>query len=160
MPPSLTVRLVVDTSALFHLERLPEGAEIFAPHGVLRELERYGDVRSAYLSELITVMEPGREALRVVEEGAQRTGDQVRLSEVDRRILALAWELGARIMTDDYSVQNLASELGLEYLTAGEEGISAVWRWRYRCVGCGRVWKECHPDCPVCGSRLKSHRKG
>jgi len=139
------------------LQEMPEG-EVHSPPGVLRELEDHGDNRIAYLSEIITIMEPSKDALSKVDRGARETGDDARLSPVDREVIALAIDLDATLMSDDYSLQNLATHLGVPYSPAGMKGITRQVRWRYRCVGCGRVWSKNHPDCPVCGSPLRSFR--
>lgn len=151
------MKLVLDTSALFLIEHYPD-EELYTTPGVLDELERFGDRRSAYLLQLISVSSPGKETRKRVEEMARRTGDQCRLSEVDREVVALALELEAIIMTDDYSIQNLASAMGIGYRTVGQRGITRVLRWQLRCQGCGRVFSEHYEECPVCGSELRTYR--
>jgi UPF0271 protein len=73
-------------------------------------------------------------------------------------VLALAVELKAVLMTDDYSIQNLARAMGIEYRAVGMKGIKELVQWKYRCTGCRREWDVNHPDCPVCGSALRSSR--
>jgi UPF0271 protein len=63
------------------------------------------------------------------------------------------------VATDDYSIQNLATVLKVEYLPMGMKGITRVIRWNHICTGCGKVFKEQHPDCPVCGYPLRTTRK-
>jgi UPF0271 protein len=41
----------------------------------------------------------------------------------------------------------------------GLKGITRVIRWNYLCTGCGKVFKEEHPDCPICGSPLRTTRR-
>lgn len=152
------MKLVLDTSALFMMECPSDEGELHTTPGVLDELERYRDRRTAYLAHLISVSSPGKEARKRVEEMAERTGDQRRLSKVDREVVALALELDAVILTDDYSIQNLASALGLQFRTVSQQGISKVLKWKLRCRGCGRVFSEPHKECPVCGSELRTYR--
>jgi len=59
---------------------------------------------------------------------------------------------------DDYSIQNVATRLGVPYERVLERGIVEVVRWRYRCTGCGRFFDEPIKECPVCGSRVKTTR--
>jgi len=94
-----------------------------------------------------------------VKQAAKGTGDAARLSKTDTEVLALALELKAAVATDDYSIQNLASVLGVEYLPMNMKGISKVVCWNYLCTGCGKVFKEPQPDCPVCGSALRTTRR-
>jgi UPF0271 protein len=71
-------------------------------------------------------------------------------------VLALALELEAVVLTDDYSLQNLATYLGVPYRPVGLKGIKDLRRWRWRCLGCGKIFDKEMPDCPICGSKLKS----
>lgn len=152
-----TVRWVLDTSALLLLQELPQGSVYVSP-GVLRELEKQGDTRVPYLSELLEIMTPSRKSLEAVVGGAMETGDDARLSSVDMEVLALALELNATLLSDDYSIQNLATHLGIGFASVGQQGIRKKLSWRYKCNGCGRVWSELHPECPVCGAKLRSFR--
>ncbi len=108
---------------------------------------------------LIKISQATSASLSKVKEAAKGTGDSARLSRTDTEILALALELRAAVATDDYSIQNLASVLGIEYMPMNMKGITKVVRWNYLCTGCGKVFKEPHPDCPVCGSPLRTTRR-
>jgi len=151
------VRWVLDTSALFLLQEMPQG-EVYAPNGVLMELEDHGDNRISFLSEMITLRDPSSISLERVDRGARETGDDARLSPVDREVIALAIELEAILITDDYSLQNLATHLGVGFIPLGKKGITRKLRWKYKCEGCGRIWSKNLSECPVCGSSLRSFR--
>jgi len=152
------VTLVLDTSSLFALERLPSEERLFAPPGVREELREYHDTRLPFLEGMIQFLSPGSESVANVQEASRTSGDDLRLSKVDIEVLALALELDATVLTDDYSIQNLASRLGIRFRGVEKKEISQVFRWRYKCTGCGRVWDRHHRECPVCGSRLRSYR--
>lgn len=107
----------------------------------------------------LKVMSPTKEAVETVRKCARKTGDIARISDADIEILSLAKELNAVLLTDDYSIQNLAAMLDVNYQGIAQEGITKKVRWRFRCKGCGRYWKEMHDSCPVCGSDLKTTRK-
>jgi endoribonuclease Nob1 len=149
-------RLVLDTSAFFAMQDLPPGTETFVTQGVLKELEKYGDRRTGLWGDMLKVSEPTATSMRRVKEAASRSGDSTRLSPTDVEVLALALDLGATVLTDDYSLQNLAAYLGVPYRPVGLKGIKEVRKWRWRCTGCGKVFDKEHPDCPICGSKLKS----
>jgi UPF0271 protein len=151
------VRYVLDTSALFSMQDLPEG-EAYTTPGVIAELKKYEDPRVRYWLELLHVSEPSKDSVRAVRAAAERTGDDARLSQVDVEILALAKDLGGTLLTDDYSIQNVAQTINLPYHTVGAKGIKEVFRWKYRCTGCMRVWDKNYPECPVCGSPLRTTR--
>ena len=139
------------------MQDLPPG-EVHVTPGVVRELRKHKDPRLRYWEDLLKVSYPHDETLAKVREAAQRTGDDARLSPTDMEVLALAMDLGALLLTDDYSIQNLARTMGVEHSGVGLKGIKEVVCWRYRCTGCRKVWDENHPDCPICGSPLRSFR--
>lgn len=149
----------MDTSALFGLEQVPPEWEAFVTEGVLAELEKYRDRRAENLLPLLKVSQATSQTVRKVMAAAKGTGDSARLSSVDVEVLALAMELEAVVITDDYSIQNLATVLKVAYRPSGMKGITKVVRWNYLCTGCGKVFKEQHPDCPVCGSSLRTTRR-
>ncbi|HNU36464.1 MAG TPA: PIN domain-containing protein [Methanomassiliicoccales archaeon] len=153
------MKVVLDTSALFGLEQIPPDWEAYVTEGVLAELEKYNDRRAENLLPMIKVSQATSSALSKVKEAAKGTGDSSRLSRTDMEVLGLALELKAAVATDDYSIQNLASVLGIEYMPMNMKGITKVVRWNYLCTGCGKVFKEPQPDCPVCGSPLRTTRR-
>ena len=133
------MKVVLDTSALFGLEQIPIGWEAYVTEGVLAELEKYNDRRAENLLPTIKVSQATSSSLSKVKEAARGTGDSSRLSRTDLDVLALALELKAAVATDDYSIQNLASVLGIEFLPMSMKGITKVVRWNYLCTGCGKV---------------------
>jgi UPF0271 protein len=48
--------------------------------------------------------------------------------------------------------------MGIEYETVGLKGIKKLVKWKVRCTGCGRIWDKEYPECPVCGSPLRTVR--
>ncbi len=151
------VRLVLDTSAFFALEKIPQG-DAYTTSGVVEEMRKYGDERIHYWESIVTVTDPSRKSLDFIKKAAQATGDDARLSPVDMGLLALAKDLGATILTDDYSIQNLARYLKIEYSPVGIKGIKELIKWRYRCTGCGNIWDTNYRECPICGHTLRSSR--
>jgi UPF0271 protein len=151
------MKYVLDTSALFAMQDLPPG-EVHATPGVIAELKKYEDPRLRFWEDLLKVSAPSAGSLREVKEAAKGTGDDARLSPTDLEVLALAKDLGAVLLTDDYSIQNLARVMGVKFRAVGTKGIKEVIKWTYRCTGCRREWDQNYPDCPVCGSPLRSRR--
>jgi len=152
-------RVVLDSSAFFAMEDMSGDWDAYTSPGVLQELQRYNDGRAAYLEHKVKVSDPTSISLEKVAKAAKETGDASRLSSVDREVLALAIDLEAVLLTDDYSMQNLAKHIGLPYRAVGLKPIQKKVVWSYRCTGCGKVIKEQQPDCPVCGSSLRTTRK-
>ncbi len=134
--------------------------EVYVPSSVVTESGVQGlDPRiESFLEAKARVLEPRREDLDVVQRASRETGDEASLSSVDRDVLALALQLGATVVTDDYSIQNVAGKLGLKYQAAVLPGIRENMGWSLRCKGCGRYWRTETDLCPVCGSRLRRYR--
>ncbi len=150
--------LVLDSSAFFSMDNLPEEEHV-CPPGVIRELENHDDPRLALWGDLVRVSDCSAESLEKVREAAGRSGDIGRLSPVDLTVLALALDVSGTIWSDDYSIQNVARILGVDFKPVGMEGIKKVVKWNYQCIGCRKWYKEKLPECPICGSGMKACRR-
>jgi len=105
---------------------------------------------------------PSPRYLNEVEDLSRKTGDINRLSKTDIEVLALALELSSKnlditVVSDDYSIQNLAEKLHLQYVGLSTLGIRYSQDWILLCPACRRRFA---PDlrsssCPVCGTTLK-----
>ncbi|MDY0293208.1 MAG: nucleic acid-binding protein [Candidatus Methanomethylophilaceae archaeon] len=149
---------ILDSSALFAMQDLPEGDAV-CPPGVVEELRRYRDPRLDLWGDMLIVSDCTEASVKRVNDAARRSGDLGRLSPVDISVLALALDLEGTILTDDFSIQNVASIMGIGYRAVGTSGIKKVERWNYQCLGCGKWYKERLPECLICGSQLRSRRK-
>jgi len=153
------LRYVLDTQ--FFLSGMDPTAidgEVFITPEIIDEVKKgFPSRKMEYFLESgqLSVASPSPETLKFIREKAEETGDIGRLSETDISILALALDLSAAIITDDYSVQNLADLLDISYITLNEQGIRRIWKWAYRCKGCGRIFYKEYKECPVCGSPLR-----
>jgi len=97
---------------------------------------------------------PESETVERIQRAAGETGDLAELSETDTRLVAAAFELDGRLVTDDYAMQNVAEKLDVSVEVIAREGISEQRDWLFQCAGCGREFDENHDRCPVCGSSL------
>lgn len=150
--------LVLDTSALFTMDAPPD-EDYVCPTGVIRELESFDDPRLALWGDLLRTSDCSKESLAIVDEAARKTGDAGRLSPMDRTVIALALDVDGTILSDDYSIQNVARVLGIEFRAVGTKGIKKVVKWNYQCIGCRKWYKEKSEECPVCGSPMRACRK-
>ncbi len=149
--------LVLDASVFF--SEMPVEEAAWTTPSVVGEL---GDLHAkcrftALAATGLRVREPREEDLVRVDAAALRTGDAGVLSGTDRDILALALELEAVLVTDDFAVQNVAHRLEIGTRSIRQRPARAI-RWRYRCSGCGRYWRE-PGECPVCGAAIKRKLK-
>jgi UPF0271 protein len=105
---------------------------------------------------------PKAEFLDRVRESSRDVGDMFFLSDVDLQVLALALELKSAgneplIVTDDYSIQNVANQLGLEFAPLMTFGIRFRLHWTRYCPACRRKYPPDykHRKCENCGTELK-----
>ncbi|AEM56087.1 DNA-binding protein [Haloarcula hispanica N601] len=89
-----------------------------------------------------------------IERAASETGDLAELSETDIRLIAAAFELDSRLVTDDYAMQNVAEKLDVSVEVIARDGITEQRDWLFQCAGCGREFDENRDRCPICGSSL------
>jgi UPF0271 protein len=118
--------------------------------------------KTAVENRKLTIKPPSEEFLRRVEASAVKVGDTFFLSETDKQILALALELKAagcnpQIVTDDYSIQNVAAQLEIEFASLATFGIRRLLEWIRYCPACGREYPAdfTSTKCAVCGTELK-----
>jgi len=109
----------------------------------------------------LQIHSPTKESVHRVKESAKETGDDQRLSPADIEILALALDLNAdanqevTILTDDYSIQNVAMMLHLKYQGFSQKEITQRFQWISSCPGCKGKFPEPLDICPVCGTKTK-----
>jgi endoribonuclease Nob1 len=147
------MKLVLDASVFFG--EMPLEGELFTTPLICSELK---DLRSRGRLEVLSagglvVMEPGEESRRRVTAAAAGSGDACVISPADHEILALALELEACLVTDDFAVQNIAIALRIPTRSLLQRK-AASRKWRFRCSGCGRYSKDTG-ECMVCGSPMK-----
>src|SRR3972149_305402 len=110
----------------------------------------------------LKVRAPSEDYWKRGKAAASKVGDSFFLSETDMQILALALELEAegctpQIVTDDYSIQNVATQVGIEFVSLATFGIRRLLEWIRYCPACHREYPADYNSttCPVCGTALK-----
>jgi rRNA maturation endonuclease Nob1 len=75
----------------------------------------------------LIIKEPASDSLDQVQTAIKNSGDILRLSEVDKQLVALAITLKSGfnpvVVTDDYSIQNILEILQIPYRSVLTEGI-------------------------------------
>jgi len=159
-------KYVIDTSAILsgkpinlgemEIVTTPKVSDEFRPGG--RDYQNF-----QYLKEKgLNILSPDKKMIEEVKRISDKTGDKNRLSKTDIEILALALELDKKeyyeiiILTDDYSIQNVANALNLKFQSVNQSGITKRFKWDYRCRGCGKRFKDSIKICPICGTETKS----
>jgi len=118
--------------------------------------------KTAMESRRLIVKSPDKTFLVEVKASATLVGDTFFLSETDLQVLALALELKEKghnptIVTDDYSIQNVANQIGIEFASLVTFGIRFRLNWLRYCPACGREYSPNYKSktCKVCGTELK-----
>jgi len=119
-------------------------------------------LKTAIESGRIKVRSPKKKFLDAVKKAAIDIGDKHILSETDLQILALASNLEADgfdavIVTDDYSIQNVASQIGIKFASLTTFGIRHLFEWIRYCPACHKRFPKDYQlkNCDVCNTELK-----
>ena len=118
--------------------------------------------RTAIENGRLKVKAPSGEFLNKAKNASSKAGDSYSLSSTDIQLLALALELKAagctpHLVTDDYSIQNVATRMGIEFVALATFGIKRLLEWIRYCPACHREYPaDCtYKECVVCGTELK-----
>ena len=159
--------LVLYSSAfLAGLDPFSIGVEQVTVPKVEEEIKRNSIIKmrfeTAIESGKLKVKAPTQEFSNKAKRSASKVGDSFNLSETDMQLLTLALELKAedyipQIVTDDYSIQNVATQMEIEFLPLATFGIKRPLEWIRYCPACHREYRaDCKPkECQVCGTELK-----
>jgi UPF0271 protein len=158
--------LVLDTSAFIAgYEPAGDNVELYTVPEVLEELrDPMARLRAqaALDSGKLRAKNPEKRFTEEVVRAAEETGDLTSLSSTDVSVLSLALQLkeskgDLTLVSEDYSVQNVADRLGVKHISLATAGISRRIVWETYCPGCRRTYENLAPgeDCPVCGTKLK-----
>ena len=159
--------ILLDTSAFIAgYEILDSSREHYTVPAVKDELERDELIKMrfdvAVQTGKIRVMTPHEPYLSRVKDALLKLGEAGFASETDSELLALCLQLRAEgkspiLLSDDYSIQNLADYLDVRHRGMATEGIKRRFKWSIYCPGCRKHFEEPQPEdiCPVCGTTLK-----
>jgi len=159
--------ILLDTSAfIMGYEVSDVGGEHYTVPAVLEEL-RKGTlhqlrIEAAMRAGRLKALSPEGRYVSEVEAAAAELGETGALSHADRMLLALGLQLMVEgknpvVVSDDYSVQNVADRLGLRYTSLATPGIKRRFDWEIYCPGCRQRFSGLKPGgaCPVCGTALR-----
>ena len=117
---------------------------------------------NAARSGRLKVLSPDPRYMDEVRVVGAKMGEEGVLSDTDTQLLALGIKLKADglepiVVSDDYSVQNVANRLGLSFRGLSTRGIKREFEWVIYCPGCRRTFHtpQTGNACPVCGTMLK-----
>jgi UPF0271 protein len=123
--------------------------------------------KTAAESGRLRIRTPDKSFVKKVRASAMIVGDRVTLSTADTQVLALALELESHgycplILTDDYSIQNVANQMGIQFTSLATHGIRFRLQWIRYCPACHKKYPpSCKSRvCVVCGTELKRKSAG
>ena len=100
-----------------------------------------------------------------VDDIISESGDILRLSLPDKKLIALAYMLrdegkNVKVISDDYTIQNTLKIMGIPFSGILTEGIKQIYNWQKVCEGCKREYPKDYPfdDCEICGSKIFKKR--
>ena len=147
---------VLDASAIIGGFSSKE-SQNFITASVISEIKDFKSklyLESAIEDGSITIIEPESVDIKNVSDIIIKSGDVLRLSDVDKNLVALAFKLKREhknplVVTDDYSMQNVLKIVGIPYRSVLTEGINEIYGWVKICKGCKKkyppeyVFDEC-----------------
>ena len=103
--------------------------------------------------------------LKLVDEIISKSGDSLRLSFPDKKLISLAYMMykegnNVKVITDDYSIQNTLKIIDIPYSGIITDGIKGIYNWKKVCEGCKKEYGDDYPfdDCEICGSKIFKKR--
>jgi UPF0271 protein len=159
--------VVLDTSAfLAGFDPFSLKEELVTVPLVAEEIKRNSMVKLRFQTALengrLKIKAPSKDAQDKVVASASRVGDSFKLSGTDIQLLSLAMELKAegytpQIVTDDYSIQNVSTQVGIEFFALATCGIKRLLEWIRYCPACHKEYpvNSTLKECQVCGTPLK-----
>ncbi len=116
--------------------------------------KNHGAVQTLIDLGRLKIIEPEEKFTNIILEKAKQTGDLAELSKEDISVLALCVQLNGELVTDDYTVSNVARHLKFKVIPIMTKGIFKTLDSVYACPACNKNFEKM-VNCPICGSKLR-----
>ena len=124
-------------------------------------------IQAALESQTLIVRTPSPASIKIVNNESKKTGDLKALSDADVELIALMLELmklephNVTLFTNDFSMQNLCSELKIPFSSLLRKGIKKKIVWEVYCPHCKDTFppEYLNSICEKCHSKLKRRPK-
>ena len=138
-------RIILDAGAVINdpLFSFSGAFEYMIPSSVFSELK---DMRSrltadnALKNRRLSIKDPSRESVEDAKQSAKKLNTELSNQDID--VLALAMETEAKVITDDYSLQNVLSSLKMPFEGVTRNGIKRHFVLKKKCPNCGAYLKK------------------
>ena len=131
----------------------------------IKDFESRLKLDSAIAEGLLVISDVNKKYIWCVNDIIYESGDILRLSLPDKKLIALAYKLShegknVKVITDDYTIQNTLKIMGIPFSGVITEGIKGIYNWKKVCEGCKKEFDEDYPfdDCEICGSKIFKKR--
>ena len=125
-------------------------------------------IHAALENKKLVLKVPKRKYMQEVIEISKITGDFNALSFADKEFLALALEMintrresKITVFSNDYSIENVSSELNIPFSSLFKDGIKSKIYWEVYCPYCKNTYdvKDLYKKCETCGTNLMRRPK-
>ena len=158
---------VLDASAFINGFQLTSDNNFTVPEitAEIKDFESRLKFDSVVNEGLLVIQDVTSEYLYCVNTIISESGDILRLSLPDKKLIALAYMLSqqgenVKVITDDYTIQKTLKIMDIPYSGIITEGIKGIYNWKKVCEGCKKEFPEDYPydDCEICGSKIFKKR--
>jgi len=124
-------------------------------------------INAAIETNKLKIKFPENKYINKIKEISKKTGDFKALSDADKELIALTIELieksnkKVKMYSNDYSIENVCSELKIPFSPLYKDGIKSKITWEVYCPHCKNIHKaeELNKICEICGSKLRRRPK-
>ncbi|MFX0105417.1 MAG: NOB1 family endonuclease [Candidatus Hodarchaeota archaeon] len=124
-------------------------------------------INAAIETRKLRIKSPKSKFIDKIIEVSKKTGDFNALSDADKELIALTFELienkneFVKIYSNDYSIENVCSDLKIPFSSLYKAGIESKIIWEIYCPHCKNIHSAEHLNkiCEICGSKLKRRPK-
>lgn len=163
----MEVCYVLDASAFINGFKITENNNYTVPEitAELKDFESRLTFDMAIDEGKLNVQDVPSQYVNSVNEIISESGDILRLSIPDKKLISLAYMLvekgfNVKVISDDYTIQNTLKIMGIPFSGIITDGIKEIYNWKKVCQGCKKEFDEDYPfdDCEICGSKIFKKR--
>ncbi len=124
-------------------------------------------INAAIETNKLKIKFPENKYIEKIKNISKKTGDFKALSDADKELIALTLELiekfnkKVKMYSNDYSIENVCSELKIPFSPLYKDGIEFRIAWEVYCPYCKIIHnvEDLNKICEICGLRLRRRPK-